>query len=187
MTTTLSDDIIAHYEIRWANRPVVKRWDKGPFWELPASFGVLEFAPTESRRMWTYATFGMAQPLDNEPLEIHLFSPIQSDMHVELLTAIAHYHRGEQPLGLGHTVNFGRPWIAGSECEYGLISLPYLDGPPLEQFHSDKSEHIIRCLWLVPITKAERDFKIAFGIEALERKFEEARFDYVDALRKSVV
>ena len=120
-------------------------------------------------------------------LELHLFSPEQCDAHVELLTVVAHYHRTGQHLGLNHTVNFGRPWMKESECTYGLISLPYLDGPSLEEFHSASSASMIRFLWLIPITKAEREYKVAFGVEALERKFEESNFDYVDALRPSIV
>jgi hypothetical protein len=34
----------------------------------------------------------MSQQLDAVPIELHLFSPFQSDPHIELLTAITHYH-----------------------------------------------------------------------------------------------
>ncbi len=105
---------------------------EGSFEDLPGEFRILEFAPTESRKMWAYATCCMSQPGDSFKTEIHLFSPLQSFDHVELLTAISHYHRTGKEIGLGHSVNFGRPWIQGSRCEYGLISLPYLDGPSLE-------------------------------------------------------
>lgn len=44
----------------------------------------------------------------------------------------AHFHRTGSALGLGHTVNFGRPWLPGSSCTHGLVSLPYLFGPELE-------------------------------------------------------
>jgi hypothetical protein len=39
---------------------------------------------------------------------------------------------------------------------------------------------------LLPITGAERDFKAANGLEALESRFERARLDYWDAGRRSV-
>jgi hypothetical protein len=84
--------------------------------------------------MWTYATSGMSRPGDATPLELHLFSPERSEQLVELLMAIAHYHRTGSTLGLGASVNFGRPWLSGSDCSFGLISLPYLDGPALENF-----------------------------------------------------
>lgn len=70
-----------------------------------------------------------------------------------------------------------------SACTYGLISLPYLDGPSLE-WNADRS---VRFLWLIPITKAERDFKMKNGLEVLEARFEEMGFDYADPARASVV
>jgi len=42
-------------------------------------------------------------------------------------------------------------------------------------------------LWLVPITQAERDFKVTHGIEALEDLFEQTSFDYLNPIRPSVV
>lgn len=104
---------------------------EGPAWQLPPGFRVLVFRPNERRKMWTYASCGMSQQSDAVPLELHLFSPVQTDLHVELLTAIAHYHVTGEYLDLGHTVNFGRGWLPGSQC---LISLPYLDGPTLEWY-----------------------------------------------------
>ena len=69
--------------------------------------------------MWTYATCGMSLPNDPEPLELHLFAPERNDEIVELLAALAHYHGTACFLGLGDTVNFGRPWMPGSACNYG--------------------------------------------------------------------
>jgi hypothetical protein len=129
----------------------------------------------------------MSQPADAERLELHLFSPTQADSHVELLTVVAHYHRTGSSLGLGHTVNFGRPWLPHSKCKYGLISLPYLDGPDLENYTCKSVGEEIRFLWLIPITKRERDYKTQNGLEALEARFEEAQFDYLDPSRRSVV
>jgi hypothetical protein len=179
--------IVKHYEDNWNNHSVPKVWSKGPVEELPPDFCVLEFPPSKTRTMWTYATCCMSQPDDDQPLELHLFSPITDDLHVELLTVVAHFHVTGERLGLGHTVNFGRPWIVGSRCDHGLISLPYLDGPTLETFQCPDFANPIEFLWLLPITKKERDFKKANGLEALERRFEAAQFNYVDPTRKSVV
>jgi hypothetical protein len=41
-------------------------------------------------------------------------------------------------------------------------------------------------LWLIPITKAEREFKKAQGLEALEALFEKKQFNYLDPARPSV-
>lgn len=128
----------------------------------------------------------MSRP-DNYQLELHLFSPKQYLPHVELLTAIGDYHNTGARLGLAHTVNFGRPWMPGSKCTYGVISLPYLDGTELEYYRCTGNGMVIRCLWLIPITEQERDYKRANGLEALEQLFESKRFNYSDPMRPSVV
>jgi len=150
---TRADAISSRYSSFWQSTPTPKIWKHGPIHDLPPLFRVLEFAPS-SRNLWTYATCEMSQPTDEFPIELHLFSPTQSDQHIELLTTIAHYHRTGHPLNLHHTVNFGRPWLPGSLCDHGLISLPYLDGPRLELLQLSDSKHPIRCLWLLPITQS---------------------------------
>jgi hypothetical protein len=137
--------------------------------------------------MWTYATCCMSKPSDEKLVELHLFSPVQCELHVELLTAIAHYHRTGRTLDLGHSINFGRPWLDGSRCEHGLISLPYLDGPALQLLKLNDAIATVNCLWLIPITESERNYKTSHGVEALEQKFEERNFDYLNPLRNSVV
>lgn len=177
--------VAKHYCAVWNTAPQIRILGKGPVHELPKGFHILEFAPRAERKMWTYATCGMSVEQVQHGVELHLFSPLQSELHVELLTVVAHYHVTGAPLGTGHTVNFGRPWLGESQSTYGLISRPYLDGPELEEFHWN--ERLIRCLWLIPITPAERDFKKVKGLEALEEQFEKANFDYLNPARSSVV
>jgi Suppressor of fused protein (SUFU) len=153
--------------------------------ELPDEFAILEFAPYGERQMWTYATCGMSQSDDQLPLELHLFSSDASRELVELLTAVAHYHRTGSPLAVGHTVNFGKPWLDDSACDHGLVSLPYLDGPELENLRLPEGP-TVKFDWLIPITPAEVDFKKANGLEALEERMEEAGFNYLDPNRPSV-
>lgn len=181
------DLIRDHYETVWSNRANILRWKEGPADQLPDTFRVLEFSPNSSRQMWTYCTCCMSQPKDTRPVELHLFSKLRCELHVELLTAIAHYHSTGNEVGLGDTVNFGRPWLPHSECQYGLISLPYLDGPKLEKLEIEKLNMMVRFLWLVPITKGEVEFKKLRGTETLEQKLEDAGIDYLDPKRKSVV
>ena len=185
MSLSYCDAIRLHYIRAWSNEPIERRWREGPVDDLPPGFSVLEFSPSKSRRAWTYATCCMSQPEDSNAIELHLLSPQQSDMHIELLTAVCHFHRTGSRLGLEHTINFGRPWLNGSRCTYGLVSLPYLDGPSLEDFRYE--DNIARCLWLIPITQQERDFKVANSMEALEQRLEHAKFDYLDIARPSVV
>jgi hypothetical protein len=128
----------------------------------------------------------MSQPDDEDRIELHLLTRRSGqvlDELVELLTAVAHYHRTGRRLAVGHSVNFGRPWLPGSACTHGLISLPYLDGPELEWLAAPA----VRFLWLIPVTEAEVSFKKSRGLEALEERFEATAFDYLDPRRPSVV
>lgn len=180
-----SDLVAKHYEKVWGGSGRDVGFIGGPLSELPDGFKVLEFEPHGSRSMWTYATCGMSSGEDISPIELHMFSAHKSGEPVELLVATAHYHRTGSTLTVGHTVNFGKPWIDASPCEYGLISLPYLDGPKLENFELH-GRIAARCLWLVPITKSEMEFKKENGLEALEDRFDEAQFNYLDPMREAV-
>lgn len=179
------ETIVKHYESVWSVSGQRSVWMRGRRSELPLGFSVLRVPPSDQRSVWTYATVCMSEESDDDRLELHLFSPVEAAEHVELLTATAHFHRTSTRLGLGHTINFGRPWMRGSECTHGLISLPYLDGPELEVL--GVGENVVRFLWLVPVTEREVEFKKKHGVEALERRFEQAKFDYVDPHRASVV
>lgn len=127
----------------------------------------------------------MSLPADDKPLELHVFSPWETDQVVEILVATAHFHRTSTKLDVGHSVNFGRPWIGKSDCDHGLISLPYLDGPRLE--HLPVETGTVKFYWLIPVTASEVNFKKANELEALEVELEKSAFDYVDPLRQSVV
>lgn len=175
--------IESHYRRPWRGPFRRERHSVGPVHELPPDFEVLVFQREGAR---AYATKCMSQPTDKERLELHLLTEVSSPFRpelVELMTAIAHFHRTGQSLGMGHSVNFGRPWLDRGTCSFGLISLPYLDGPKLEWMLEPR----VRFLWLVPITEREREFKIAHGTEALEQRLEAAGFNYLDPSRESVV
>jgi hypothetical protein len=75
--------------------------------------------------------------------------------------------------------------LPGSACDYGLISLPYPWGLDLEW--CEWVDGHARLLWLLPITEAERDFKVEHGLEALEDRFHAARLDFTNRYRASVV
>lgn len=127
----------------------------------------------------------MSRAYDATPVELHIFSPVDSPEIVELLVVTAHYHRTSEPLDLWHTVNFGRPWLEGSTCSHGLVSLPYLDGPALENLPFQNNS--IKFYWLIPISYAEVQYKVERGINALETAFEIAKLNYIDVMRGSVV
>jgi hypothetical protein len=176
--------VFEHYRDAWSTPLEEVPFNDGPIWQLPFGFTVLRCPPHAKRKMWTYATQCMSEMSDSNALELHMFSKTRADDLAELLVAMAHYHRTAERLGLNHTVNFGRPWLPNSACDHGLISLPYLDGPKLEWM--DFGPQRIRFLWVVPISRSERDFCKAKGVSALEERFEEAKFDYADPFRPAV-
>lgn len=138
--------------------------------------------------MWAYCTCCMSQKQDTNPIELHIFSEKKDESLIELLTAIVYYHKNINKLNIWHTVNFGRGWQDDSSCNYGLISLPYLDGPKLENLYlDDATEKCVKFYWLIPITKLEVDYKKEYGIDALELLFEKQSFNYLNPYRKSVV
>lgn len=176
-------DLERHYTAAWGRKVAVHRWPVGP--GVPERFGVMEFAPRDKTSSWVYATCGMSPLDDPEPTELFLLSPVPLESHVELLTAIAHYHQTGSRLGLHQTVSFGRPWIESSRCTCGLICHPYPFGPELEFTEADGL--IARVLWLLPITPGEREYKVATSVSALEDLFDSSPFNYLDPMREPVI
>ena len=178
-------NIINHYKENWIlEDPYFITLEKGPMKEHYPEFTILVNPPTKNRDMWTYATVGMSDT-ENDSIELHLFSEIENDDLVEILTVVAYYKLTENKIGLDDTVNFGKSWLPNSNCDYGLISLPYLDGEKLEKLKIDNKQ--ISFYWLIPITKNERDYRWKFGIEKLEELFEKKQINYLDPNRKSLV
>jgi hypothetical protein len=177
--------VIDHYRQDWKGQFQIHQWHEGPMISLDPEFCILEFKPDSKREMWTYATCGMSTFEDNDPIELHLFSSQQDNSLIELLTVVGYYHKIDRKLGLNHTINFGRPWQPESICSYGLVSLPYLDGPALETFNTDRLS--IHFYWPLPITLNELNYKKRYGVELLEEEFDKNKLNYIDATRKSVV
>ena len=183
-SSTYAEMIDGHYAEAWRATAKAVRWTSAPVADLPNDFRVL--VVPRSADTIAFATRCMSLPTDEERLELHVLCRPRDSEHTslaEILTAVAHYHRTASRLAVGHSVNFGKPWAAGSNCVYGVISLPYLDGPRLEWLPEPR----VRFLWLIPVTKAEIEFKKKRGMDALEERFEAAGFDYLDPLRPSIV
>jgi hypothetical protein len=180
--------IALHYEDVWGSPPVYCEWSDLALRvrELPAGFAVLRFEPANRDRPWKYATVGMSAPADEHAIELHMICDKPEDDCAAILTLAAYFHRTSARLGVGHSVEFGRPWVANSQCSFGLISLPYLDGPKLEWCCLDGREHV-RCLWLLPMTPEEARFKRDNGPNALEERFEASGFNYADPWRPCVL
>lgn len=157
-------------------------WKKGPQEKLHSEFFILEFAPNHIHNFWIYCTVGMsADSLEENPIELFVFAPRQDVALAELLTITASYHRNVLSLDLHHTVNIGQPWLDSSKCDHGFISLPYMDVEELEI--AQIGEKTVRCYWFIPITEQERDYKIKYGVDALEQLFEEKQLDYLNSDR----
>ncbi|GGN62246.1 hypothetical protein GCM10010112_20180 [Actinoplanes lobatus] len=156
----------------------------GPVRELVPGLRILSWTPSQGGRI--YATVGLwdATQRDGHALEFLLHAPEADDEpHVELLTMVAYYHAsgGDYRLGHGHTVRIGRGWLPGSACDHLLVSLPYPWGPELEACTVPGGH--ARVLWLLPITRAEKELALRDGLEALEDRFEAAGIVPTDPLR----
>lgn len=178
--------LLAHYERRFAASVWGRRWHEPPhpsLRPLPAEFEVRKYKRSGDTAL--YATVSMSAADDPSPLELHIIAAddeATGSRSVFLLTVTAHFHRTGRSLGLGHTVNFGEPWVPRGVCSRGLISRPYLDGPEFER----EPTRGIRCGRLVPVTDSEVNCKIEFGLEALESKLEAAQVNALDWGRPAV-
>ncbi|MBI1783398.1 MAG: suppressor of fused domain protein [Sphingobacteriales bacterium] len=183
---TYTNELRQHYESYFGSTGKRLTLDKGPKEKLHFNFYVLEFQPNQKHNMVSYCTVGMSvDRLDDNLIELVIYSPKSDNALVELLTVCASYHRNVLPLNLHHTVNIGQPWLDNSKCDHAFISLPYLNGQELELFNFTNS--IIHCYWLIPITEKERDFHSEKGCEALEQLFEEKQIEYLNPNRDSLV
>ena len=181
-----TDRLRQHYENYYGATGKLLILDHGPSEKLHSDFSILEIPPNDRHSMFCYCTVGMsADRIDDNLIELVLYSPRPDNSIVELLTFCASYHRNKLPLNIHHTVNIGQPWLENSKCDHGFISMPYLDGEELKLFNFD--EHTIHCYWFIPITEKERDYKIDKGCEALEQLFEEKQLDYLNPERRSLV
>jgi hypothetical protein len=185
------DALRAHLTEFFEGHTVVERdWTLGPVRERVPDFGVYEIGPgPRLLGCWTYVTSGCwaATARDGHGLEFVLSAASSSLRHVECLAMTAYYHAGpdEQRLDCGHTVPIGEPWTEGSLCTYELISLPYAYGPEFEICRWDSGH--IRILAALPITEAEQHFRLAHGIEALEQRLDDAKIEFTDPHRPSVI
>lgn len=180
-----NDVVRQHLRRFFAGHPCEEHvWPFGPAQDELPRLRAFEFAPGPKTGLWVYATAGAWEARNDLRLEFLIAAPEQDQRHVELLFMAAWYH-GRQGLGTGHTLPIGEPWLPGSACEFFLVSLPYPFGQKLEVCNfPDWHLHV---LWLLPITAAEREFKVREGQEALEQRFDASAMEYWIPDRASVV
>jgi len=185
-TVKMHDAVIEHFERRWGLPEAEFRSARSPLEEVAPDLSLARYRRESG--LYSYSTSGLSAANREVPLELFVVvRPEQALVNeydwLEALSVIAHFHATGASLDVGHTVSLGRPWLPGSSCEYGLVSLPYLDGPALE-WPGDSS---FRCLWLLPITAGELEYKRSHGVDALESLLESSGVDVVDAYRPSSV
>tara|TARA_R110000782_G_scaffold45706_7_gene101333 strand:+ start:36560 stop:37096 length:537 start_codon:yes stop_codon:yes gene_type:complete len=171
--------LLNHYQRLWGSPIRQHLQERGPIHHLPLGFLVLEF---KGGSQWKYATVGLGPVCG---MEFFVVAPEQNGHHVQTLAVVSHYAITGPGLGWGHTVFLGEGWLPGSGCDHLLLSKPHADNAGLESFQHDG--RMVRCLWLLPITREEREFKIRCGLEALESIFEDESIDYANPLRTSLV
>jgi hypothetical protein len=176
-----------HVRLFFADRQIdVLTWPIGPIVDQNPHFRVLRIAPGSQADVWTYVSVGgwAATAEHNHGLEFVLCTATPEERAVELLAMTVYYHRGGK-LGVGHTVPVGEPWLPGSVCDHLLLSLPYPFGRDLQTCHV--GDRHVEVLWLLPISAAERAWKVSAGLEALETRFEQLGLQYWQADRASLV
>jgi hypothetical protein len=186
-----SDSLRQHIQSFFEGHAINERfWKVGPILKTLPQFKVFEIEPGPKNNLWTYVSSGAQQASPSEGLlEFMIIAPSKNARHVELLAMTAYYHADPQRrLGLGHTFPIGESWLPGSRCDHFLVSLPYPYGPELETWQTPDEPYCHgHILWLLPITRAEREYKVLQGLEALEQRFEQMGIEYWQVDRKSVV
>lgn len=171
--------LLAHYQQHWGLPTRQLFHDRGPVHELPLGFSVLEF---KVGLYWRYATIGLGVGCG---FELFLIAPRQDEHHVHTAAVVSHYAMTGPGLGCGHTVFLGEAWLPESICDHLLLSRPYADEPTLASF--EFQDRRVLCLWLLPITREEREFKVRCGLDALENVFEDKAIEYANPDRQSLV
>lgn len=181
--------LVNHYAKCWGNCSYEAQWRLGSRSSDMPKLSVCVFEPTAERALWVYATSGFPDSVERAyGIELFTLSPIESCLHIELFAAIAHLQWSGHVIDIGVTVNLGRGWLPKSRLSHGLISLPYTYGPDLEYFSSSETEQrSTRCLWLIPISESERNFKKSHGLNSLESLFQVKEIEYWNPDRDPVV
>jgi hypothetical protein len=164
-------------------------WAAGPILDQNPHFRVLRVSPGSPGspgELWTYISVGgwAATSDENYGLEFLVCTGSADMRAIELLAMTVYYHRGGK-LGTGHTLPIGEPWLPGSVCDHLLVSVPYPFGPDLQTCHV--GDRHVDFLWLLPISEAERAWKVSYGLDALESRFEATGLRYWQVDRASVI
>ncbi len=179
--------VLEHYRRFWGAVPNVLNVERGMPPQLPEGLAVLEFAPTESRSVWSYATCGMSTGDQFRPLEIFVVTREPDRSQRDILAMAVHYHHNVVRLDLHHRLRFGRAWQPDSTCSHGFLTRPHLENPDLEWMPSTPAGATVRFLWMLPLTENESRFAREYGPQELERRMERASVDFLNPRRASLL
>jgi hypothetical protein len=179
-----------HYDSVWGVENVEEvHWTPGPLVQRLPNFHVVKVREvTDAQTWWILASIGAWEATLEQPESFEFVVATRfPNAVIENLAMLAYYHAGppEQRMDVGHTVPIGSAWVAGSPLDHVLISRPYPWGPRLE--HCPVGDRHVRVVWVLPIHESERAFAMANGLEALEKRFEEAGINYLDESRPAVI
>lgn len=188
MIYKFKNEIKAHIGKIWPDaKQELFSWTIGGIVESNPDFRVCRLSPSKDSKSWIYISIGASTYLNGkgEHLEFALLSPTDAPDHIETLAMVTHYHSNPLlRLELGSIIDIGQGWVKGSECDHLLVSFPYFKGREFERCMVDN--HLIRILWLVPITKEEAIFCQKNGIDSLESEFEKKQIRITNPFRSSV-
>ncbi|MHC4884757.1 MAG: suppressor of fused domain protein [Planctomycetota bacterium] len=148
---------------------------------------IYQFEPTEERPYWTLITGGMSNERMHIPEESfgEIGSRAEICMYVKepkgwmfsVLKGLAEMPFDDKTfLHWWHTVPNGMPMTAEKSLLTNyLFLLPYFEQETFDTL--EINEDRVDLLWMVPITDAELEYKVANGAEALEKVFEEKGMD----------
>jgi hypothetical protein len=179
----LALELIEHWKIdgtincyRWLSGKSAKELPWLQIVEISSDYGV------------HYVTAGASRILDRPGYgtEFCYVADSPDVRNIELLSMVAYLHsKPDHRLGVGHTMNIGRPITPSSTFDRLLVSLPYVFGSDFEYMHCRNGDHV-RILWLLPISSGEERLRHAEGLEKLEHLFELAQIDFLDSMRPDV-
>ncbi len=187
---TTTSIVEAHLKNFFVGRNLAfERWETGVPKTLQRRSGlrIAKIPPRSDEDDWAYISVGAWESSRSkaQSLEFLIFAPYETSRITELLTMAVNHQRTEH-LEFEDVFPIGEGWLPGSECDHFLVSLPYPLGPDFAVCHVANDFHV-RFAWLVPITRAEKDFAITHSVEQLETKFRAAAIEYSNPERASVV
>lgn len=182
-------ELFEHVDEFWPDHDKeVFTWELGKIKNVLPDFSVVRITPKSSNEPWVYISHGAWVVGSNKGYrkEFFLMCPFENPRHIETLAMLASFYaESESDLDIGDSVNIGRNWLEGANCNHLLVSLPYPYGTNLELCKLE--DFTVKYLWLLPISSTENTYLKSHGMEALGQKFDDAEIDFLDLARPSVV